>query len=222
MPQNFVIVRSTNYKILTQHTIWKVPGVVVNNAGRRTAGRRTTGRQGVGRRTTGQTGRRTNGRKSDGRKSVAQCQRSPRRSSLVNFVVMAMATWSCSGASSRCYNTTSSRCYNTASSRCYNTASSRRYNTASSRRYNTASSHRYNAAARVAAMLRHYCSMCRGSVAAMLQLALLRHCCNRRCGNAAALRRYCSPQQWRKAAHYATMASASSARDNGRQGYAAL
>jgi hypothetical protein len=44
-------------------------------------------------------------------------------------------------------------------------------------------------------VLRHYYSMCRGSVAAMLQLASLRHCCNRRCGNAAALRRYCSPQQ---------------------------
>jgi hypothetical protein len=36
------------------------------------------------------------------------------------------------------------------------------------------------------------------------------------------LRRCCSSQQRRKATHYATMASGSSARSNGRQGYAAL
>jgi len=61
----------------------------------------------------------------------------------------------------------------------------------------------------------------------------LRRCCSTRCGNAAiarvaiallqqVLRRCCSSQQRRKATHYATMASGSSARGNGRQGYAAL
>jgi hypothetical protein len=24
MPQNFVVIQSTNYKILTQHTVWKI------------------------------------------------------------------------------------------------------------------------------------------------------------------------------------------------------
>jgi len=163
--------------------------------------RRTTGRK---------TSRpRTNGRKSDERKLAAQHQRSPRRNSPMSFVAMAMATWSCSGASSHCYST------------------------ASSRRCSTASLQRYNAAARVATVLRRCCNTCRGSVAALLQLASRQHCCSsRRCGTVAAsaalarvattLRRCCGSQQRRKAAHYATMASGSSARGNGRQGYAAL
>ncbi len=44
MPQNFVIVRSTNYKILTQRIIWKIPCVVANDIRRqddRIARRRT-------------------------------------------------------------------------------------------------------------------------------------------------------------------------------------
>ncbi len=144
-----------------------------------------------------------------GRESAPQRQRSPRRSSPVSFVAMAMATWSCNGASSRCYST------------------------ASSRRCSTASSQSYNAAARVAVALRRCCSTCRGSVTALLQHASRQHCYNSRCcGNsrrsdtvaasaalahvAATLRRCCSSQQRRKAA------SGSSARSNGRQGYAAL
>jgi hypothetical protein len=55
---------------------------------------------------------------------------------------------------------------------------------------------------------------------------------SRRCGTvvagaalarvAATLQRCCNSQQRRKATHYATMASGSSARGNGRQGYVAL
>jgi hypothetical protein len=43
-----------------------------------------------------------------GRESTPQRQRSPRRSSPVSFVAMAMATWSCNSASSRSYSTASS------------------------------------------------------------------------------------------------------------------
>ncbi len=114
----------------------------------------------VGRRTNG---RKFDGRKSNGRKSVAQRQRSSHRSSPVSFVAMAMATWSCSGASSRCYSTVSSR------------------------RCSTASSQRYNAAACVATVLWCCCSTCRGSVAALLQHASRQRCCSsRRCGTIAA------------------------------------
>ncbi|CAK9272164.1 unnamed protein product [Sphagnum jensenii] len=74
----------------------------------------------------------TVGCRTNGRKSAAQRQRSPRHSSPVSFVVMAMATWSCSGASSR-------HC-----------------NTASSRRCSTVSSQHYNAAAHIAAVLRRF------------------------------------------------------------------
>ncbi|CAK9877104.1 unnamed protein product [Sphagnum jensenii] len=72
---------------------------------------------------------------------------------------MAMATWSCNGASSRCYSTASSRCYNTASSQ------------------------RYNDAARVTAALRRYCNTCHGSVTALLQHASWqRYCSSHRYG----------------------------------------
>jgi hypothetical protein len=82
------------------------------------------------------------GRKSHGRKSAPQHQRSPRHSSPVSFVAMAMATWSCSGASSCCYST------------------------ANSRHYSTTSLQRYNAAARIAVALRRCCSTHRGNAAA--------------------------------------------------------
>jgi hypothetical protein len=53
---------------------------------------------------------------------------------------------------------------------------------------------------------------------------LRQRCFSSRRGNAAALllQRCCSSQQRQKAAHYATMASGSSARGNGKQGYTAL
>jgi hypothetical protein len=108
------------------------------------------------------------GRKSNGRKSATQRQRSPRCSSPVSFVAMAMATWSYSGATSRCYSTTSSQ------------------------RCNTVSSQRYNAAARVATVLQRCCSMSRGSVAALLQHASLRIVA---AGVAATLRRYFSSRR---------------------------
>jgi hypothetical protein len=83
-------------------------------------------------------------------------------------------------------------------------------------------------AARVAAALlqqalRRCFSSHRGNVAALLQQAL-RRCFSSHRGNVAALllRRCCSSQQRRKATHYATMASGSSARGNDKQGYAAL
>ncbi len=181
IPQNFVIVCNTNYKILTQHIVRRIQCVVLK-AGRRTEVRRTE----------------IHGQKSNGRKSAAQCQRSPRCSSPVSFMAMAMATWSCSDASSRCYST------------------------ASSQRCNTASSQRYNAATRVAAVLRRCCSTRRdNAVAARIATALLQQALRQRCGAALArvattLRRCSSSQQRRKAAHYATMASGSSARGNNR------
>jgi len=124
---------------------------------------------------------RTTGRKSDrrksmdgvrGRKSAPQRQRSPRRSSPVSFVAMAMVTWSCSGASSRCFSTASSRCYNTTSLR----------------RCNITSLQRSNAVARIATALRRCCSMCRDDTAALLQHASWQRCCNTRRGNAAVTR----------------------------------
>ncbi len=121
-----------------------------------------------------------------GRESAPQRQRSPRHSSPVSFVAMAMATWSCNGASSRCYST------------------------ASSRGCSTASSQRYNAAARVAATLRRCCNTCRGSVTALLQhasrqrygavaarvAATLRRCCSTRRSNATALLQHASRQRY--------------------------
>jgi len=130
---------------------------------------RTTGRKIAGQQAAGSTD------EVCGRKSAPQHQRSPRRNSPVSFVAMAMATWSCSGASSHCYSI------------------------ASSRRYSTTSSQRSNAAARVAAALRCCCSTCRGNAA---QLASLQHYCNRRCFN---LRRdngrqgYAALQRWQVA-----------------------
>jgi hypothetical protein len=87
-------------------------------------------------------------------------------------------------------------------------------------------------ATRVAGALRRCCSTCRSNAAvacvaaALLQQALRQCCIRQHCGAAlarvaAALWRCCSPQQRRKAAHYATMASGSSVRGNGRQGYRA-
>jgi len=68
------------------------------------------------------------------------------------------------------------------------------------------------------------CSSRRCGIVATGAAATLRRCFSSRRGSAATLllRRCCSPQQRRKAAHYATMTSGSSARGNGRQGYAAL
>jgi len=122
------------------------------------------------------------GRKANGRKSDTQRQKSPRRNLPVSFVAMAMATWNCSGASSRCYNTKSSRRCNTASLRRCSIPSLRRCSTTSLRRCSTTSSHCYDAVARVAATLRRCCSMCHGSVATLLQHASLRQ----RCGAALA------------------------------------
>ncbi len=125
---------------------------------------------------------------------------------------MAMATWSCNGASSRRCNTASSQRYNVAARiatvlrRCCSTCRgsvvallqhASRQHCCSSRRCGTI-------AAGAATMLRRYFSSHRGNAVALL------------------LRRCCSSQQRQKAAHYVTMASGSNARGNGRQGYVTL
>jgi hypothetical protein len=107
------------------------------------------------------------GRKSHGRKLTPQRQRSPRRNSPVSFVAMVMATWSCSGASSRHCSTISSQRYNAAAhiaaalrhccSTCRGNVATTLLQLASRQR--CCSSRRYDAAlARVATMLRRcYC-----------------------------------------------------------------
>jgi hypothetical protein len=85
-------------------------------AGRMAQNSRTTGRKIAGQQAAGSTD------EVRGRKSAPQHQRSPRRNSPVSFVAMAMATWSCSGASSHCYSIASSRHYSTTSSQRSNAA----------------------------------------------------------------------------------------------------
>ncbi len=81
--------------------------------------------------------------------------------------------------------------------------------------------------ARSVIMLQLASRQCCGVVVARVAGALRRCCSTRRystvaTGVATTLRRYCSSQQRWKVAHYAMMASGSSACDNGRQGYTAL
>jgi hypothetical protein len=75
MPQNFVIVRNTNYKILTQRIIWRIQWVVANDVGRqdhRTTGRRTARSWTAGRIVRWESdGHRTNQGRSNG--NVATC-----------------------------------------------------------------------------------------------------------------------------------------------------
>jgi hypothetical protein len=52
MPQNFVIVCSTNYKILTQRIIWRIQCIVANGVGWQDAGRKAAWCKTTGRMTT--------------------------------------------------------------------------------------------------------------------------------------------------------------------------